>query len=343
MIMQRQVASASSRPDNPSKDLLSWHEVDAVYREPFILTGYRRPGISSYQCLQYTLVAHNEVGNFWTHFIPFIGWLVWLFYLAMSWEDFFQPYHYPLICFWIGACSYALFSSIAHLFSCKSFVIRTICFILDYQGIAMYALGGAISSLFYMSPNTSPCFSYKVPILVIEVCLAVMATFLSGLSRFFWTHYRFLIRVSAYVFPYLCSLGPYLHRQYLCILHGTHCIPEMVSWHILDISFTIALTFFFVTKIPERLLPGQFDYLFQSHQIFHVCSAGLTTVQMYYIPLELHLRRAELSRVEGAMPNWETTFLPLVFGEVLGLLVVGVLGYLTWNKTLATNKVDKSE
>jgi len=29
--------------------------------------------------------------------------------------------------------------------------------------------------------------------------------------------------------------------------------------------------FFFSTGIPERLDPGQFDYIFTSHQIWHMC------------------------------------------------------------------------
>lgn len=319
-------------------NLLSWREVDPVYREPFIVTGYRRPGSSFYQCLQYTLVLHNEVLNFWTHFTPLLIWLGWLLYLATTWNEFFQPYHYPLLCFWAGACSYAFFSSVAHLFSCKSFVVRTVCFILDYHGIAMYAFGGAISALFYLQPTSSPLFSYKYPILVMQVCLSVLAVLISGLSRFFWKDYRFFIRASAYALPYMCSFCPYLYRVLVCWQYESDCVPETNLWHILSIFLVAMLTFFFVTKIPERFYPGQFDFYFQSHQIFHVSAALLTSVQMHMLPLELQLRKKHLSEVEDAQPSWETTFLPFLCAEVLGLVVVTVLGYLSWNGTLTTNK-----
>lgn len=319
-------------------DLLPWHGVDAVYREPYILTGYRRPGASFYRCLQYTLVLHNEVGNFWTHFIPLLAWLLWLLFLALSWEDLFHPYHYPLLCFWAGSCSYALLSSIAHLLSCKSYVVRTVCFLLDYHGIAMYALGGDISSLFYLNPTVSPCFPYKVPMLAMQVSLAVTAILTTGLSRFYWRDYRFVIRAGAFFFPYVFSAFPYLYRVCLCWLHGTDCVPQTTPWHILAMFLAFMMAFFFVTKIPERFMPGRFDYLFQSHQIFHICAAGLTTVQMHLLSLEVRLRRAALSAVEEATPSWETTFLPFLCAEVIGLLVVCVLGYLTWNATLTTNK-----
>lgn len=325
------------------RNLLPRNEVDPVYLEPYILTGYRHSGTSVYQCLQYTLVLHNEMGNFWTHFIPFLVWLAWFWVLATYWVDFSLPYHYPLLCFWAGSCSYALFSSMAHLFSCISFVVRTVCFLMDYLGIAMYALGGGMASLYYLSPSNSPCFSYITFILSIQVCLAVLATLLCGLSRFFWKDYRFFIRVGAYSLPYTCSIGPFLHRMYVCQFHGTDCVPETMFWHVLAIVFTIMLVLFFVTKIPERLIPGRCDIFFQSHQLFHLSTVALTSVQMHFMPMEVKLRRDMMSVVEGAMPSWQTTLLPFVCAEVLGAMVVGLLGFLTWKGFLTTNKYNMSK
>ena len=300
------------------------------------MAGYRRPGASFYQCLQYTLVAHNEVGNFWTHFIPFIGWLVWLFYLAMSWEDFFQPYNYPLICFWIGACSYALFSSIAHLFSCKSLTVLTISFMLDYLGIAMYGLGANIAALFYFSPINSPIFSHTWIILFIDVCMLVSGTALSSLSRFFWEDhkFKFAIRLCAFVPGYLFSILPYLHRLFICWVYTADCFPETASWHPLSIFSTAMAAFFYCSKVPERFFPGKFDIIFQSHQIFHVCTVCTTSIQMYLIPMEIVLRKDQLLEIEGARPSLNTTLLPFVIGSLLGLLVVSVVG----NLTIRTNK-----
>ncbi|XP_041379377.1 progestin and adipoQ receptor family member 3-like, partial [Gigantopelta aegis] len=33
---------------------------------------------------------------------------------------------------------------------------------------------------------------------------------------------------------------------------------------------TLTMVFFYSSKIPERFSPGKFDYLFHSHQLFHV-------------------------------------------------------------------------
>lgn len=325
-------------PREKEGQLLSWHEIDEVYREPYILNGYRSPTLSWSQCVQHAFVLHNDVGNFWTHFIPFLVWVVWLIALAISWENFFQVYHYPMLCFWAGACSYSLFSSLAHLFCCKSFLVRTVCFILDYLGIAMYALGSDIASLFYLSPTSSLVYRYRNLVISLEVMFAILATLLCGLSRFYWRDLRFVIRATAYVIPYCCGIGPYLHRVCICWFYGTDCVPETFLFHMMGVVFTNLLVFFFVTKIPERFCPGKFDRFFQSHQLFHLCAAALTSLQMYYLPIEVVLRREALLDVEGAIPTWQTTLFPFISAEVIGLGVVCGLGYLTKRGVLTTNK-----
>lgn len=312
-----------------------------MFTEPYIIHGYRRPHTSFVQCLQYAFILHNDVGNFWTHFIPFIVWVLWFFLLALSWDNFFQPLHYPLMCFWAGSCSYALLSSIAHMFSNMSFQVRSICFMLDYLGIAMYALGGDIASSFYISATSSPFYSHKSIFLCLHVCGAVSSTLFCSLTRFYWSKYRFLIRVSSYLIPYIFAMSPFIHRQSLCWVYGLECVPETFHLHCFAFLFSFLLAFFFISKVPERFAPGRFCIFFQSHQLFHVSAACLTTVQMYFMPIEIVSRREVLSQVEGSMPSWETTFFPFLCGEVVGLVVVAVLGILVCRGILTTNKIKK--
>ena len=330
--------STDGKHRREGQPLLSLSEIDAVYHEPFILSGYRSPCLSWLQCMQHVFVLHNDVINFWTHFIPLLLFVVWFIVLVAHWENFFQVSHYPLMCFWIGACSYTLFSSVAHLFSCKSFLVRTVCFILDYLGIAMYALGSDIAYLFYLSPASSCIYQYKGILISLEVGMSVLATLLCGLSRFYWRDARFVIRAFAFILPYCCALGPYLNRLYACWKYSTDCVPETFFWHMSCVLFCLLLAFFFVTKIPERFYPGRFDRFFHSHQLFHVFAAFLTFVQMYSLPLEVTIRREVLRKVEGASPTWWTTLFPFMCAEVLGLLTVFGLGYLTKIGVLTTNK-----
>ena len=324
-----------------SRALLSKHEVEPTHRRPFILSGYRKTDTSFFQCLKYAFVLHNDVLNFWTHFLPLLAWVMWIFAGFDIDIDLSQPYHYPLVCAWIGSCSYVLFSSTAHLLSSKSVLIHEVCFMLDYLGIAMYGLGVDIASLFYLSPSNSPFFAFKNVVFTIEVAFAVSATVIGSLSRFYWGDYRFIIRVCSYILPYVCFVGPFLHRTCHCWLYGTDCFPETAQFHLLSMFATAIAVFFYVSKVPERFLPGRFDIFFQSHQIFHVFCIINTSSHMYAFPIEIELRSKKLQQVEGAMPSWETTLLPFICAEAFGLAVVAVLGLLTWKGILVTNKANK--
>lgn len=276
--------------------LLSRHEVEAEYRQPYIVRGYRQTNTSFFQCLRYALVLHNDMINFWTPFLPLPAWMVWFVAMVLYYDlDLSQPYNYPLICVWTGSCSYVVFSSIAHLLASKSLLVHEVCFMLDYLGIAMYGLGLNIAGLFYLSPASSLCFSYRSVVLTLEVSFAVLATIFGSLSRFFWCEYRFIIRVTAYVLPYVCYIGPFLHRLCLCWLYETDCVPETKPFHFLSMLATAFGVFFYISKIPERFMPGRCDFFFQSHQLFHVCCVICTSFQIIYFSPRGAVTRGEVA------------------------------------------------
>ena len=320
--------------------LLHKDEVSPVYHEPFIITGYRRTGTSVLGSIRYAFVLHNDVGNFWTHFVPFVIWVSWLVWLAVYHIDFTDPYYYPLLCFWAGSCSYTLFSSVAHLFSNISFNVRSVCFILDYLGIAMYALGGAINGFFHEQSVNSPFYKYQGLVLSLDIALAINATLFSGLSRFYWKKFRFLIRTMSFFLPYVAAVAPFAQRLTVCLSTGSECVHETLVLHFSGFLLTFTLAFFFVTKIPERFYPGKFDYFFQSHQLFHVIAAIQTCVQMYMLPLDVQIRREALQQVEAATPTFYNTFLPYLVAQVGGLVVVAVMGVLIVRGVLVCNKIE---
>ena len=329
----------------PSKDLPVLHRdrVSSIYHEPFIVDGYRKTGTSAIDSIRYAFVLHNDVGNFWTHFIPVLIWVPWLVWLSKTRIDFTDPYYYPVLCFWAGSCSYAFFSSMAHLFSNISFLVRSVCFILDYHGIAMYALGTAIAGFFHQQSAHSSLYEYKGIVLTFEVALAVNATLFSGLTRFYWKDFRYVIRTLSFVLPYLVAVAPFMQRFLICLSTGKECVPETLPLHLSGFVLTFTLAFFFVSKIPERFAPGRFNTFFQSHQLFHVTAAIQTSIQMYMLPLDAQLRRESLRHIPGAIPNFYNTFLPFLLAELLGLVVVVVLGVLIARGVLISNKEDHIE
>lgn len=354
MISYMKIVSMSCngfKKSNTSADVSSTHnqpllhrdKLSSVYTEPYIITGYRKPGTTMLGSIKYAFVLHNDVCNFWTHFIPLLMWLCWIAWLAKFHIDFTDPYYYPLLCFWAGSCSYVFFSSMAHLLSNISLTVKSICFILDYLGIALYVLGGAISGFFYEQSVNSPFYKYQNFILTLEVALAIGATFLCGLTRFFWVKYRFSIRTLLFLLPYLSAVAPFAQRFRVCIQTGNQCTPETLPLHLSGFVFTLAIAFFFVTKIPERLAPGKFDIFFQSHTIFHVLAAIQTSKQMYMFQLDASLRREHLLLVEDAAPNFYNSILFFLIAEFVGLLIVGLFWVLIVKKFLKTNKLSRKE
>ena len=62
-------------------DLVYRGKVANVLRKPYKIDSYRKTDISIWQCIKNIVVVHNDCGNFWTHFIPFLSLTVWLPYI----------------------------------------------------------------------------------------------------------------------------------------------------------------------------------------------------------------------------------------------------------------------
>lgn len=332
-----------SAEEKDTEKLLHRSQVAPMFREPYIIEGYRPTNTSFRYAFKAIFRWNNDVGNFWTHFVPFCIFVLW-FVLEWRWRtDFTDPYFYPLACFWAGACSYTLFSSMAHLLGCVSYKVRTICFFLDYMGISLYTLGAGLMAYFYHLPLGSVFFEYKYPLLVYKVFLAVSATLVSALSRFYWQRYRFVIRVMAFFLPYITTLYPIGIRVVtICIPTGEDCVMETLFLHILNEILTFFIAFFFVTKIPERFAPGKFDYMFQSHQLFHVTAAVQTLLSLYMMPIDSTVRRQDLSKYDVIRPDFFSTFGMFGMAFVTSLFVVIVLGCLVMKNVLKSDSCTSS-
>lgn len=317
-------------------------DISPVFWEPYIHSGYRRPGYSFLGCVKYVFVLHNDVGNFWTHFIPLWVWLGWLVALSRS-IDFTDPFWYPLLALWFGGMSYALGSSVAHAFGCRSINDRQIFFMVDYHGITMYSLGACLAYTYYERPLTmfGWIFSYRKTLLAVHVLIAINSTLMCCLTRFFCVKQRYVLRLSSYILPYIVGLSPYILRQIVCVRTGDEqeCLSPTILHHLVAFSTSLIMAFFFVSKLPERLAPGRFDFFFHSHQLFHVAAAIVTTFQFYMIPIDAYLRREALTRDPAMLPSIATTLLPFGFVLLVGLAIIAVLGSLVVKRVIISNKV----
>ena len=320
--------------------LLHRDTISRVFWEPYIITGYRKTNTSFWECVKYTCVMHNDVGNFWSHFIPVILWLIWLWRLSNS-LDFSDPFWYPLVCIWIGGCSYAFCSSIAHALACKSLETRQIAFMIDYQGITMYGIGGCVAYYFYERPLDNVLFQYKWTFIIAYVVICCLATFQCSLSRFFFERQRYLMRAGSYVLPYNAALMPFLLRLLTCIWTGEQCIAETLPYHFIGVSISLIMVFFFVSKLPEKKFPGKFDYFFHSHQIFHIAAAIMTSLQFYVNYRDANIRHSMLTMDPYFIPDVYTTFIPFLIVTIVGFSIVAILGFLVMKGILRSNKGER--
>ena len=320
--------------------LLHRDAISRVFWEPYIITGYRKTNTSFWECVKYTCKMHNDVGNFWSHFIPVILWLIWLWRLSDS-LDFSDPFWYPLVCIWIGGCSYALCSSIAHALACKSLETRQIAFMIDYQGISLYSIGGCIGYYFYERPLDNVLYQYKWTLIVACVIICCIATLQCSLSRFFWEKQRYLMRAGSYVLPYNAALMPFFLRMFTCIWTGEQCITETIPYHLMAFSTSLIMIFFFVSKLPEKKFPGKFDYFFHSHQIFHIAAAIMTSLQFYVNHRDANIRHSMLTVDPYFIPDVYTTFIPLLIVSIVGFSIIAILGFLVMKGILQSNKGER--
>ena len=202
----------------------------------------------------------------------------------------------------------------------------------------MYAFGGSLAIFFYEQPLHGMWFKRKWLMLPVQMVVAINAVFLCSLSRFFWKNQRFVIRAFAFVLPYITLITPFLQRVLVCVTTGKECVLETLYLHFASIILTFFVAFFFVTKIPERFAPGRYDFIGQSHQLFHIAAALLTSLQMYMFPLDAILRRDELAQVQDSSPGVYTTFFPYIIVQVSGLFIVAMFGYLVVKRVLISNK-----
>ena len=312
----------NAAPSSPS--LFHRTNVPLYYWEPFIVGGYRKPNSSLSEAMAYAFVPkNNDCLNFWTHFIPLVVWIVWFWTFSRS-LDVTDPYFYPLACLWAGCCTYALCSCGAHLLGCMRLEVRQVGFLVDYMGISMYTFGLSLSTFFYLYPPDSLYVRYKRVTLFVFGALCVGSTVMSGLSWFCWKRWCFIIRAFAYGLPSVVFSVPAWIRFLDCQFAGRDCTMETHNIHLVAIALTGLLTFFYISKVPERFAPGRFDVVFQSHQLFHLLTATVSSLNMFAFPIDAVIRR-ELMTAADIMPDFNSTILSYAVVNACCLASVAVL------------------
>jgi len=253
--------------------LYAWHELPEYQKfNQFVTFGYRC-NFSWKQCVLSLFRFHNESGNIWSHLI---GALLFMFFtvnafMGSIWEQPFWGRVHFLIFLFSAQYSFGT-STLYHLFMCHSEKTLWRFLRLDYSGIAALIVGSYFSPIFY----GYYCFPfwqrlYLLMISVVGISLVVLCLF-----KFFHTNRYATMRLVLYSLIAAFGIIPALHIRYLTdsYLHT----PDILVHNIDDVHFRINLMYLcyflgvicYMYQLPERFFPGKFDYLFHSHQLWHL-------------------------------------------------------------------------
>ena len=322
---------AKSSSSSRRKFLLPDFEVPVEIRTTYIVWGYRYWRLSARECLQSLFHTTNETINVWSHAVAFVLFAV-RFSTVFSWQDHDQVLN-PLLAFAFSILLLMAASSTAHLFNCISLRAHHIGFYFDYAAINCYAFGGAMLYFFYSRPlgEEAPLIFKSAPVFhIIAAVLCILCTAVMCISRHRCSDkWKYVIRTLAVAVNFLYDISPYIYRWLFS--QETDTGYDLGSLHYFKRHLICYLVSAIAnaTKLPERLIPGVFDFLGQSHHFLHVLSAmgaadAFTTAQ-----IDLKGRRDALMQFtpEGWFENcllWMAVVFALNFALVGLMIALGM-------------------
>lgn len=230
----------------------------------FVLTGYR-PVAGGAECVRSLFYLHNELGNIYTHGVPLLGFL-FLLPLQLPWRQLTVP--------WLGLVHYLacvspqLGSVLYHLFMNHhgGAPVYHKLLTLDMCGICLVNTLGALPIIYctllcHPYTRSLALLAYSGLSSYVIFCAVTAHSNISRLCSFAWQaafrFFFFYLRWAGLGSGHPSSLRCYLLMDTLALFGG-----------IINVS-----------RLPERLRPGKFDFWCNSHQIMHV----LVVISILYL------------------------------------------------------------
>nr|XP_032809341.1 membrane progestin receptor gamma-B-like isoform X2 [Petromyzon marinus]APA19927.1 membrane progestin receptor delta isoform 2 [Petromyzon marinus]APA19928.1 membrane progestin receptor delta isoform 3 [Petromyzon marinus]APA19929.1 membrane progestin receptor delta isoform 4 [Petromyzon marinus] len=195
--------------------LLSSHQVPKAFQEDGIISGYRCPKSSAFDCILSLFHLTNETLNIWTHFLPACYFMRRLLGFSQSLDFLGEAYTWPLLAYLFTCCLYLLASSLAHTFSTMSVRSLHVCFFFDYAALSLYSLGSGIAYAAYIFPEQwvhGTLHAYFVPTAVMNTLLCTSLACYSRFTELDQPHFSKLLRILAFFCPYLFDNIPLFYR-----------------------------------------------------------------------------------------------------------------------------------
>jgi len=238
-------------------------------RRPFITHGYRPIGASMRDIALSAFGVHNETVNFWTHFIPSVLFgLVALPYavgIHLAQESFADRAFMAAYVIAAAACHSA--SSAYHLFACRSErAFSRLCRI-DYKGIVSLICASQLPALNVIIARKDGVLG-AISLIALVVIWAVGMPLMSILERRALDGLKNMLMIAMAVYGTLWALALRALDAAAYYAPGEwsfYASRTLPMYGLYTLGFIV-----FGLRVPERWIPGRFDLIGHSHQIWHV-------------------------------------------------------------------------
>lgn len=276
-------------------------QIPEVFKIPFIVSGYRRPGLSFWECVKSLLRSSNETFNVWSHLIALIFFIL----VNMTTLRTDDPFYLPLVSFAVGISVLYFTSSCAHLFNCMSANSHRICFFLDYAAIGFYTFTAGQVLFFYSRTASSSIWIYDSLALfqIVSSIFSFLLTFFCCVSSHpRWQNHKALLKVVILVVNWLVITSPYTVRLLLCQNDPAYNCVSTVYFkrHVIFCGLGAVL---YAARLPERLMIGVFDNFGQSHNLQHILVAMGIQQAFNTAHVDLYGRRTVLAARFTSQPT----------------------------------------
>ena len=273
----------------PALLLMTADEIPIALVSQHIETGYRQP----YQPWSYYFRSlfrlHNETFNIWTHLIPAIYMLYDVRAASQSVDFYGDHYSWPALGAIVTSYMVYIFSSLAHLLSSRSAFWCRLWFGLDHSSIGLHSMACLIGHMF--SADSALYEQLKHYYYWIAITMAFFCAFSILCGR-----YSAIVRIaSVNVLVNLCIA---LHTRRLWdFVTGNSANDPGISSLFFSNIFIYLSGITYALHFPECSYPKKFDFLFQSHQLFHIFSAISCVLNVHGMMIDLRTRRHLVERL----------------------------------------------
>lgn len=251
--------------------LIRYEDLPTPWRiNPHIVRGYRFTQ-SKVDCVRSAFTISNELVNIWSHAIGLIIVLAIAFYfyptsvnfsLSSKTDIFFAAVFFFAACkCLVCSCMWHTMNSIAD----QSLMERFAC--VDYTGISLLIAASIMTTeytAFYCEPVSR--WAYIIATAVLGICGVILPwhpTF--NRADMAWARIAFYVSLGATGFAPVIQLN---------LMRGSSWSYYFYAPLMKSIAVYLGGAIIYGSKLPEKLVPGWFDYFGGSHNIWHFAVIG---------------------------------------------------------------------